>query len=240
MSLPRPLRILLVAVVLGAVAVTAGTWIYIHVLRDEAPDRLALDAGASEAASTSTTAAAAAPNPAAASSGVDGTWKVGSPSQAGYRVNEVLFGQSAAAVGRTSDVTGTITIAGTSVSAGSFSVDMTTVASDESRRDGQFRGRIMNVSQYPTSTFVLTSPIQMGSLPADGAQVDVKATGKLTLHGTTKTVTFPLQAKRTGSTIVVAGTIPITFADYGISNPSGGPAQTEDHGELEFRLTFTR
>ena len=234
LSISRPLRILLVIAAALAVTVTAGTWIYINVLRDEAPERLTLDAAAEETGATTTTAAASE------TSGVDGTWKIASGSQAGYRVKEVLFGQSADAVGRTSDVTGTFTIAGTKVTAGSFTVDMTTVTSDQSRRDGQFQGRIMEVSTYPTATFALTSPIDLGSVPADGQQIDVEATGKLTLHGTTRSVTFPLQAKRTGGTIVVAGSIPVTFADYEISNPSGGPAQTEDHGELEFRLNFAR
>ena len=238
MSISRPLRILLAVVLGAAVLVTAGTWIYINVLRDEAPERLTLDAaetGAPSAGEATTTTAAAA-----AATGVDGTWKIASGSQAGYRVKEVLFGQSAEAVGRTSDVAGTFTITGTKVTAGSFTVDMTTVSSDQSRRDGQFQGRIMEVSTYPTATFVLSSPIDLGSLPADGQQIDVKATGKLTLHGTTRTVTFPLQAKRAGTTIAVAGAIPVTFADYNISNPSGGPAQTEDNGELEFRLNFSR
>ena len=233
MSISRPLRILLVSVVAAAVLVTAGTWIYINVLRDEAPDRLTLDSTAAEAGDSTTTTAAT-------TTGVDGVWKVAAGSQAGYRVKEVLFGQSAEAVGRTSDISGTFTIAGTEVTAGSFTVDMTTVTSDQSRRDGQFHGRIMETSTYPTATFALTSPIDLGTLPADGAQIDVQATGKLTLHGTTKTVTFPVQAKRTGATIAVAGSIPVTFADYDISNPSGGPAQTEDNGELEFRLNFTR
>ena len=233
MSISRPLRILLASVVAAAVLVTAGTWIYINVLRDEAPDRLTLDSTASEAGDSTTTTAAS-------TTGVDGVWKVTTGSQAGYRVKEVLFGQSAEAVGRTSDVSGTFTIAGTKVTAGSFTVDMTTVTSDQSRRDGQFHGRIMETSTYPTATFALSSPIDLGALPGDGAQIDVQATGKLTLHGTTKTVTFPVQAKRTGATIAVAGSIPVTFADYDISNPSGGPAQTEDNGELEFRLNFTR
>jgi polyisoprenoid-binding protein YceI len=235
MSISRPLRILLVVAAGAVVLVTAGTWLYINVLGDEAPDRLTLDTSASETGATTTTAAAAT-----GGAGAEGVWKVAAGSQAGYRVKEVLVGQSAEAVGRTTDVTGTFTIAGTEVTAGSFTVDMTTVTSDQSRRDGQFQGRIMEVSTYPTATFVLASPIELGSLPADGAQIDVEATGKLTLHGTTKTVTFPLQAKRIGATIAVAGSIPVVFADYDISNPSGGPAQTEDHGELEFRLNFSR
>ena len=226
----RPIRLLLVLLVAGAVLATAGTWVYLNVLRDHPPDRLSLDDAGTGA--TTTTAGGTA--------SLDGTWTVGAGSQAGYRVQEILFGQRATAVGRTEDVTGTMTLGGTTVSAASFTVDMTTVTSDEARRDGQFRGRIMNVAQFPTATFVLTQPIDLGTLPADGAQVTATATGRLTLHGTTKTVTFEVQAKRTGTAASVAGTIPVVFADYGIGNPSGGPAQTEDHGEIEFLLNLTR
>src|SRR5262249_52991312 len=171
-------------------------------------------------ANTATTASSSAGD----SSHDSATWQVASGSQAGYRVKEVLFGQSTTAVGRTSNVTGSITLDGATVPKGSFSVDMTTVQSDKSQRDGQFQDRIMETSTYPTSTFKLTQPIQLGSVPADGQQITAKATGDLTLHGTTKTVTFDVQAKKDGSTIQVVGQIPIVFADYNIPNPSLGPA----------------
>lgn len=234
-----------------AVLATAGTWVYINLIKEDAPERLTLGSGAADGAgatstiaagestdttgATDTTAAGAAP-----STGVDGTWKVTTGSQAGYRVKEVLFGQSAEAVGRTDEVTGQIAIDGSSVTSGSFTVDMTTVASSESRRDNQFKGRIMNVATYPTSTFKLTQPIALSSLPADGAEVNVKATGELTLRGTTKKVTVDLAAQRSGSTIKVAGTFPIVFEEWGIPNPSFGPAETEDNGELEFLLVLAR
>ena len=98
----------------------------------------------------------------------------------------------------------------------------------------------MNVTQYPTATFTLTSPIDLGTLPADGATVTVPATGELTLHGTKKTVTVNVTAKRSGGTISVQGLIPVVFADYGIPSPSFGPADVEDHGEIEFLVTFTK
>ena len=236
MRTSRALKIVLGLLLAAGVAATGGTWAYLNVLRDDAPGRLTLDPAA-DSASTSAPPAQTATAP---TSSLDGTWKVTSGSRAGYRVEEVLFGQRAEAVGRTADVTGSITLAGTRVTAGTFTVDMTTVTSDESRRDGQFRGRIMNVAQYPTATFVLTQPIDVGALPAEGAAVDAEATGRLTAHGTTRQVTFTVQAKRTSSTISVAGTIPVVFADYGIANPSGGPAQTEDHGEIEFLLNLAR
>lgn len=148
--------------------------------------------------------------------------------------------QSTEAVGRTDDVTGSVTIEGSKVTATTFTVDMATVASDESRRDNQFRGRIMAVSQFPTSTFTLTEPIELGSVPAVGEKVNVRATGDLTLRGTTKSVAFPLEAERTATGMNVAGSLPIVFTDWGIPNPSAGPARTEDRGELELLLVLGR
>jgi polyisoprenoid-binding protein YceI len=54
--------------------------------------------------------------------------------------------------------------------------------------------------------------------------VEVEATGELTLHGVTRSVTIPLAARRDGSTLAVDGSLTVTFADYGIDDPSGGPA----------------
>jgi polyisoprenoid-binding protein YceI len=77
-------------------------------------------------------------------------------------------------------------------------------------------------------------------VPPEGQAVTASATGDLTLHGTTKSVTFDVQAQLKDGTIQVNGTIPIVFADYGIPNPTFGPASTEDHGVLEFLLVFTK
>jgi polyisoprenoid-binding protein YceI len=225
-----------VAVVVGLVVlVSAGTWVYLNVLRDPPPERLTLDAPPSAPSSTTTTGVAAPP----AAAGVDGTWTVAAGSEAGYRVPEVLNGQSTEAVGRTSAVTGQLTIAGSSVTAASFTVDMASVTSDEGRRDNQFRGRIMDVATHPTSTFTLGAPIALGEVPAEGERRSAAATGTLTLRGRSNPVRFDVEAERTGGTIRIAGSIPITFSDYGIPNPSAGPAQVGDEGELEFLLVLT-
>lgn len=66
-----------------------------------------------------------------------------------------------------------------------------------------------------------------------------QVTGSLTLHGTTKTVTFTASIKKSGSTIAVSGDIPIAFSDYTISNPSFPPfVTTADNGLLEFTIGF--
>ena len=224
-----------VAAGVAAVAVVAAAvpFVYIHLFEGDTPAPLAV---ATASSTTQTTGSAGSSSGAS----VSGSWKVTSGSQAGYRVKEVLLGQAAEAVGRTSDVTGQMILQGTEVTSASFSVDLTTVQSDKSQRDGQFQGRIMQTPTYPTATFTLASPIALGSIPADRTSVTVKASGKLTMHGTTRLVTVDLTAQRSGAEIRVSGQIPVTFADWNIPNPSFGPVTTEDNGQIEFLLVFAR
>jgi polyisoprenoid-binding protein YceI len=246
MPFTRPrhwLRWLVGAIAAAAVLAAAGPFVYIHFF-NRAPAALSLtpSAGGSASASASAGTGGTAAAGTAASGAVAGTWTVGSGSVVGYRVNEVLLGQNATAVGRTTSVSGHLTIAGTTATAASFSVPMDTVHSDKSQRDDQFDGRIMDVAQYPTGTFTLTSPIDLAPLPASGAVTSYTVHGRLTLHGTTRAVTFTLTAERTsGGQIKVAGQIPVLFSDYGIQNPSfAGFVTTQDHGLLEFLLVFSR
>jgi polyisoprenoid-binding protein YceI len=228
----RALKWVIAAVVAVVILVVAIPFIYINFISDDAPDRLELSQPSATTAAPNGTAAPAA--------GIAGTWTVGTGSTAGYRVDEVLFGQNNTAAGRTSDVTGTMVIEGTTVKSADMSVDLTTVESGEERRDGQFRGRIMNTAEFPTATFTLTTPIELGTEPAEGTPITVPATGDLTVHGVTKSVTTDLNAQRTGDTIEVQGSIPVTFSDYEIPSPSFGGISVEDHGEIEFLLKMTQ
>jgi polyisoprenoid-binding protein YceI len=214
------------------IVVVGGTWLYIHVIAGPAPAPLSLKSGPSSGRTSGSASTAAA---------VAGTWHVAPGSIVGYRVNEVLAGQNNVAVGRTSHVTGSLDIRGGTVTAASFSVPMDTIKSDESERDVQFNGRIMETSTYPTGTLTLTTPIALGSLPAAGVIRTYHATGDLTLHGHTRKVTFPLAAERTAAGIEVSGSIPILFADWDIGNPSfAGFVTTQNHGLLEFLIKFSR
>jgi polyisoprenoid-binding protein YceI len=220
------LKWFLVAPVLAAAVVSGGTWAYINFVHEDAPAPLAFE-GRSDSAGVEP-------------GSVEGTWKATGNSEAGYRVGENLFGQETEAVGRTSRVQGEMTIAGTKVTSARVVVDLTTVTSNEGRRDNQFRGRIMDVATYPAATFELTQAIELAGLPGNGQDISVPATGNLTLRGNTRAVTVDLQARRMGSTIEVVGSIPVTFADYGIPNPSFGPVSADDHGEIEFQVVFAR
>jgi polyisoprenoid-binding protein YceI len=213
------------ALFVGLLLVVGGPFVYINFIDDDAPPPLRLSDMPSTVAGSETVPLA-------------GTWNVTSGSSAGYRVEEVLFGQNNTAAGRTRDVTGSLTIDGTTVRQATVTVDLTNVDSDESRRDNQFRGRIMDVARFPNATFVLTEPIALGREPADGERLTLRATGDLTLRGTTRRVTADVEARRVGATIEASGSIPITFADFGIPNPSFAAITTEDHGIMEFLVRF--
>ncbi len=227
------------AVVVIAALAVGGPFIYVHFVAAKAPAPFSVSTKTPGAQSAQPAASTSATAPAASTS-VAGTWTVAGGSQAGYRVNEVLFGQQNTAVGRTSAINGHLTIAGSTATAGTFSVRMGTVKSDQSQRDVQFNGRIMDTSTYPTATFALTRPISLDPVPTAGATRTYTARGDLKLRGRTRPVTFQLTAEHAANAIKLSGSIPITFATWDIPNPSFGPITTQNHGSLEFLLNLGR
>jgi polyisoprenoid-binding protein YceI len=207
---------------------------------------MSTSAASSTAASASTAVAGASGG---ASGSSDGTWSVDtsigsfsdfSASFVGYRVAENLANVgSATAVGRTPKVSGSLTLQGNTVTAAKLTADLTALQSDKPMRDGQLTHQALETSQFPTGTFELASPIQLPSQPADGATWTVTAHGKLTLHGATKDVSIPLQAKLSGGVVTVVGSVEIVFADYGMTPPQSMMVlSVADHGTLELQLHF--
>jgi len=181
--------------------------------------------------------------------GLDGTWNVdtsigsaadSTDSFVGYRVQEQLASIGAnTAVGRTPNVSGSLTIAGTKLTAATISADLTALASDDQRRDGQLVSHGIETGTFPTATFALSAPVDLGTDPTNGQEIDVTATGQLTLHGQTKTVQVPLKARLSGSIIEVVGSLPIVFSDYGIVKPTSFAVLTvADQGTMELQLFF--
>ncbi len=253
----RRIAVLVVAVI--AVAAIGGIVASQAFLRGDRVPELGLDTPAPSAAvaseepssspvatPVSSDAAAASGVPSAASGDLAGTWNI-AEGEAGYRVRETFLQRQADsdAVGRSSGVTGTLTVEGTpgalALAAGSTEVDMTTLQSDEGRRDNQLRGRGIQTDTFPTSTFLLAGPV---ALPADFGSADVAVTlpGKLMLHGVTKDVEIAAQARlQPDGTVVVAGSLPILFSDYGIEAPSiAGLISVQDNGSVEFRVVLAR
>ena len=250
----RIVKILLVTTVVLVAVAGAGIWWF---LRDDAPAAVSLET-AVESVDDTAPRRQRAPRPAtsaaesATTQGVDGNWTVDTETGefdyesatgtfAGFRIQEELASiGSATAVGRTGDVTGTITIEGDTLVAAEFSVDMSTITTNESRRDDRVQSAL-ETGQFPTATFTLTEPVSLGAAATTGEAVSVSAVGDLTIHGVTNQVTFALDAQLVGDTIVVVGSTDILFSDYSVQVPDSQVVlSVEDHGVVEMQLLLVR
>ena len=237
-------------VIVGALAGAAGL-AYLY-LRPAPPPAVGL-ATASPGSGTPAPTTGATPGAVAtnAPGGLDGTWTIDptigsfsdfSSSFVGYRVNETLAENRAnTAVGRTLGVGGSLVLAGSTITSVNIVADLTNLRSDDDRRDGRVREQALETAQFPRATFTLTSPINLGGVPVDGATFSVSATGDLDLHGVARSVTIPLEARLSGDVVTVTGSIDIVFADYSIDRPTSFfVLSIEDHGIMEFQLHFRR
>jgi polyisoprenoid-binding protein YceI len=225
---------------LAVIVVAAGAFVW-WFFRGDAPDAVSIGNAVAQVEGTP-----------AASTGVDGTWSVDTSvgefsyedstgTFVGFRVDEELSGiGSTTAVGRTPDVTGTLALEGTTITAVTIEADMTAITTNESRRDDKVQSALAT-DEFPTATFVLTEPIALGAAATNGEPISVTATGDLTIHGGTTQVTIPLEAQLVDENIVVVGSLDIVFADYGVSVPSAPiVVSAEDHGVVELQLFFAK
>lgn len=267
----RRRRVLItVGVVVVALVAAGGAFVW-WFLRDDAPAAVSIDDAAAQVTDDTdppdtgaidTTIAdgtgdttAATPDATAdggTATGIDGDWTVDTSvgefsfedstgTFVGFRVAEELSGiGSTEAVGRTPTVSGTLVVDGLTITEVTIEADMTDITTNDQRRNDRVQSALQT-DQFPTATFVLTGPIQLDESALDGEVVAVDATGDLTIHGVTETVTIPLEARLVGDTIVVVGSLEISFGDFGVEVPSAPiVVSAEDHGPLELQLFFTR
>lgn len=160
----------------------------------------------------------------------------------GYRIGEELATiGTTEAVGRTSQVEGSGTIDGMALVAAGFTVDMTTLQSDDSRRDNQLRNQSLETNAFPKASFQLTTPVDLPDDLVEGEPVSITASGDLTLHGVTREVELPLDIQLVNDILVVVGSLDITLSDFDIAAPRAPSVlQVNDYATLEIQLYFAR
>jgi len=242
---PRRRRPLVVVAILAALAVAAVAVVYLSFFNDDAPPPLAL----SDQPATTLAPGAASATPTIASSTTDivGTWRVATGSTAGYRVREKLAALPAKsdAVGRSPAVTGSVKVerSGGSLVASdaNFEVDLTKLASDESRRDNRIRTDGLQTNQFPKATFVTTKPVTLPAEAASGQTVKASAEGNLTLHGVTKLVTIPLDVRVADGKGELVGSLGFPMSDFDINPPNiAGFVTVDPDATLEVKLVLEK
>lgn len=244
--MPRSRFVILIAAIVVVLGI-GGFIVYDQVLRGDSAAALSLPAASAAPAASSAADSSAAP--AASFDGdVAGTWNVATGSVAGYRVRERLANLPAEsdAIGRTDQVTGSITLessgTSTTLTAGSLTVDTTSIRSDKSMRDNRLRTEGLQTDTFPTATFKLTKPVDVPAAALAGTPTDITLIGDLTLHGVTKSVDIPGQAQLVNGTIQVAGSLSFPLTDYSIVAPNIGGVivSIADTGTLEFLVNFSK
>lgn len=107
---------------------------------------------------------------------------------------------------------GSLVANGMKLTGGEFVIDMKSIVCTDLTDEGynkKFIGHItqgdfFEVDKYPTSTFKITK--------VDGANL----TGDLTMHGVTKSITFPAKITTAGGKISAIASIPVDRTDFGV------------------------
>jgi hypothetical protein len=178
-----------------------------------------------------------------------GTWSVdtsvavfdtatGSGTWVGYRIDEELSGVGAfTAVGRTPEVSGSITIDGSTVTSATVDAVLTGLQSDNGSRDG----RIRSVFSGRDARFTLTEPLAFGAIPEAGQSIAVSATGLLRIGDIEQPVVMEIAATVLQGRLVIAGSTLVTLADFDVTVPSAPIVLgVSDVATVELQLYLSR
>ena len=173
-------------------------------------------------APTSTASGSATPTTAAGAL----SWTVSNKSKATVRVREQLASLNlpSDAVLVATGATGAFQLNddGTFAPGSQISFDVNSLTSDQSQRDSFVKQSVLNTRQFPTATFVPIKATGLALPLAANGHVTFTLTGKLTIHGTTKDVTFSVDATRSGGDLTATATLAptVTFGDFGMQQPA--------------------
>ncbi len=233
-----------IVAVLLFVAVGAGWYFLIRSNASPLTDPLPIPSSLLNTPAAPTAAAGTTGATATAASSSSQAFKILSDqSEADYYVGETLasLGVPSTANGKTKAISGTfyLTGDGTALDAtqtSQFTIDLTTLKSDQSRRDARAQNAL-ETSRFPTATFTAESVTGYDpSIPADQQQT-LRLTGTLEIHGVQKKVTWELKITRQANVVSAIATLDFNFSDYGVTPPSlGGFVSVQDHGTLQAQI----
>jgi polyisoprenoid-binding protein YceI len=238
--LRRPLFIGLAAFSALVVLAGAGAYAYYFTGLRSVPAPLSLSSFGSNGSSAN-----------ASADGLVGHWTVTTGSQAGYRVNEELLGQTAKheAVARTSEVTGELTVrpgsSGPQVNGLRFAVQLSslqsadTVAGHNVTNRDRAVGRSLDIQQFPEAVFA-ASTLTVPAKIAQGETARVTLPGTFTVHGVTRPARAIAKVRAAGGKVQAAGSIPLDMTQFGVTPPHVPFAQSDAQLTVDFELFLAK
>ena len=102
--------------------------------------------------------------------------------------------------------------------ASKITIDVTSIKSDQERRDGYVQHRTLETDKFPTVVFAPTS-MTGAKMPIGDAEQSFDVAGSLTVHGVTKPTVWHVKAKSSGNDVTGSGWTQFTFADVQLAQP---------------------
>lgn len=118
-----------------------------------------------------------------------------------------------------------------------LTVDLATIASDESRRDNYIKQETLQVARYPTAEVTVIGTYNLPQpLPLSGEWKFTLVTSMI-VHGTTHEVSWDVTGQRLGRELRATARTTIHFGDFGLERPSvAAVLSVQDEIKLEVLL----
>jgi polyisoprenoid-binding protein YceI len=100
-----------------------------------------------------------------------------------------------------------------------FEVDLTTLTSDDIRRDRRVNEKFLETGQYPLAEFRATGIEDMSQDYVEGEETSFKPVGDMTIHGTTQPASWDVSATLEGNSLTGTAQTVVMLVDYGIAVP---------------------
>lgn len=121
-----------------------------------------------------------------------------------------------------------------------FEVDLSTLTSDQERRDNRLKDEWLESATYPLATFKSTSVSQMPQNYVEGFGVELTVEGELTIRGVTKPAVFEVNAKLENGVITGTAVADLLMSDFGVEPPTMlGLFSVEDAFQVQVEFVAT-
>lgn len=183
--------------------------------------------------------APAAPGPAATPSGSSALTIDRASSSVGFTAAKVTASHD----GSFTDFAGTIDLPSEDPTQGrvSVTIQMASLVIEPARLSSHLRTPdLLDVERFPTATFESTSIAAGGAGSVGGAPATHTVTGSFTLHGQTRSITFPAVISVAGDAVTASAEFSIDRQDFGITYPGMPDDLIRDEVVIRFRVRAPR
>ncbi|OXM14269.1 YceI family protein [Paenibacillus herberti] len=123
----------------------------------------------------------------------------------------------------------------------SGTIDMASIDSGNSQRDGHIQGpEFLDVAQFSQATLTASSFEGLPSEWTEGTAYDFNMTGTLTVRGVEKEAVFASKAVYENGQLKLSATTTVTFADFGMKNPHNVVLETENDVGVRLELVLDK